>query len=90
MAWGIVVGIAPSSGIWQLELARSSGTVASTNWSTIAILNTEGDVINHTDELPDDNGIRNYRGRHIKTGYTDGAWTTRVSARPIEVYEVPN
>lgn len=87
--YGIVLRITPSTGSWKLEIQRSSGTVGSTAWVEIANVNTDGTVVDYSDALPDDNGIRNYRCRHNKTGYTAGSWTTRVSARPTQLYGFP-
>lgn len=83
---GIRVGITSTSGTWTLELQRSSGLVSSTDWATVTTMRVSGST-SYDDVLPLDNGIRNYRARLTKTGYTDGAWSTRVSARPINLSE---
>lgn len=87
--YGIVVRITPASGAWSMEIERSSGTVGSTAWVQIASMNTDGTVVDYSDYLPNDNGIRNYRVRHSKSGYTASAWSTRKSARPTELYGTP-
>ena len=86
---GILVGISPSTGLWRVELQRSSGTVSSTAWVGITTLATDGASTSYLDNLPLDNGIRNYRARHTASGYTAGAWSTRVSARPVNIQEFP-
>lgn len=83
---GIALGVTPSTGVWQLEIQRSSGTVTSTAWVTIDLINTDGSAVLYSDLLPLDNGIRNYRLRHQQTGYANGAWTTRISARPTALW----
>jgi hypothetical protein len=86
IGFGIRVGITPATGVLGVELQRSSGTVGSTAWATIATFQTVGTSTSYDDVLADDNGIRNYRARHTKTGYANGAWSTRVSARPAELF----
>jgi len=81
---GILVGLTPSAGAWTVELQRSSGLVTSTAWVGIARVSVT-DTTSYTDVLPLDNGIRNYRARQTKSGYTAGAWSTRVSARPTDL-----
>jgi len=87
--YGITLRITPSTGTWRLEIQRSSGAVSSTDWVTVATVNTNGSVVDYADFLANDNGIRNYRCRHRQTGYTAGAWTTRKSARPVQLYVDP-
>lgn len=84
---GIRVGLSPATGTWTLELQRSSGLVSSTEWATVATMRTYGTSTSYDDVLPLDNGIRNYRARLTKAGYTDGSWSTRVSARPTNLSE---
>jgi hypothetical protein len=86
---GIVVGITPGAGVWQLEIQRSSGAVSSTAWVLVATVLTNGGSTSYTDSLPLDNGIRNYRARHVSDGYTPGTFSTRVSARPARILEYP-
>jgi len=87
--YGITLGITPAVGVWKLELQRSSGTVGDTDFVLIATITTHGSTFSYQDyPLPDDNGIRNYRARHTYPGYTASAWSTRISARPVDIGEI--
>ena len=87
--YGITLGITPASGVWNLEIQRSSGLAGSTDYVLIGTVGTNGSTFSYQDyPLPDDNGIRNYRARHVASGYTGSAWSTRISARPVDIGDI--
>ena len=86
--YGITLGITPASGVWNLEIQRSSGLAGSTDYVLIDTVGTNGSTFSYQDVLVDDNGIRNYRARHVASGYTGSAWSTRISARPVDIGDI--
>ena len=88
--YGITLGITPAAGTWKLEIQRSSGAAGSTDYVLIDTVNTNGSTFSYQDVLVDDNGIRNYRARHTYPGYTGSAWSTRISARPVDIGDLIN
>lgn len=83
--YGIVVGVAPSTGAWLVRMQRSSGSSTSTGFVTIATFKTLGTSTSYTDTLFNDGGIRNYRAQHYRSGYENGAWSTVVHAVPVNI-----
>lgn len=88
---GIVVGLIPSSdAAFSIELQRSVGSTASTNFSTLTKVDPvqsfesgQRIVTGYTDgAAPDDNITRYYRARHFANGYTAGPWSRVVGAKP--------
>lgn len=82
----ILVGIIPSDPAFGWELQRTGddgGDPDEGDWTTIE----EGDGTrrSHADELPSDGAVRWYRWRHVRSGWTEGAWSASVAGVPTLV-----
>lgn len=83
---GIVLAVSPTSDpTHQLQIQRANGSSTGT-FTTIATLAGQvgpGQYPTFVDVLPNDGGVRCYRARAYKQGYTQStAFTSIVSARP--------
>ena len=82
---GIVIGAYASSagGEFDVELQRAMGSSTGT---FVQIGRTSpariGETLQFTDWAPNDNVTRCYRARHVRDGYTAGAYTAIVKGKP--------
>jgi hypothetical protein len=81
---GITLGLFPSDQSFDVELQRSTAAAAPTSkWNTIKTFGMGNNAeIVYQDILPLTTKLAYYKARHVKTGYTAGAFSTVVSAKP--------
>ena len=83
---GVILGMYPGADpTFGIELQRMNA--GSAVWNTIYQVEDtiqQSEVV-YTDYLPNDNRSRSYRARHIKVGWTAGAWTDTATAIPSEL-----
>lgn len=87
---GVVVALSPTSDpTHQIQLERANGSSTGT-FQTVAVLAGQvgpGQYPTYTDVLPDDGVTRVYRAKAVKQGYTDGAYTALLKAKPAIIPE---
>ena len=86
---GIIVGLHPSSQPnFGVELSRAAGTSTHSFETVRKIGPNSGEPNVYTDLLPLSTIRYLYRARHVREGYTAGAWTRIVGATPVVVSNV--
>lgn len=92
LGFGIVIGLALGDDRFGVEVEHApddgAGDPDTANSSIAGRVEPGREIFVHW-MMANDDDWHHYRARHVREGYTDGAWTSWVRAKPMEITFVP-